>query len=43
MLPAKSRKIYCDFYDAVRAGEDLDPKTTILVALAAAMARECRP
>lgn len=43
MLPPKTHKAYCAFYDAARSGEHLDARTTILVALAAAMSRECRP
>ncbi len=43
MLPPDQHKAYCNFYDAVRTGGPLDARTTVLVGLAAAMARECRP
>jgi hypothetical protein len=43
MLPPKQHRAYCNFYDAVRDSDALDRRTTVLVALAAAMARECRP
>ena len=43
MLNPAQHKAYCDFYDAVRSSEHLDDRTTAIVGLAAAMARECRP
>ncbi|MGK2908131.1 MAG: hypothetical protein ACSLFH_17565 [Desulfuromonadales bacterium] len=43
MLPQKLHKAYCNFYDAVRNGEQLDTRTTAMIGLAAAMARECQP
>lgn len=43
MLNPKQHKAYCDFYDAVRDTEQLDPRTAAMIGLAAAMARECRP
>lgn len=43
MLPQKLHNAYGNFYDAVRNGEHLDARTTAMIGLAAAMARECRP
>ena len=43
MLPPKQHKAYCNFYDVVRNGEQLDARTTAMIGLAAAMARECQP
>ncbi len=43
MLNPKQHKAYCDFYDAVRDAEQLDPRTAAMIGLAAAIARECRP
>ena len=43
MLPPKQHKAYCNFYDTVRNNDALDARTTVLIGLAAAMARECRP
>ena len=43
MLPPEQHKAYCNFYDAVRAAEQLDTRTTAMIGLAAAMARECQP
>ncbi|MDH3998505.1 MAG: hypothetical protein OET90_06660 [Desulfuromonadales bacterium] len=43
MLPPKQHKAYCNFYDAVRSEEQLDARTTVLIGLAAAMAKECGP
>ena len=43
MLPAEQHQLYCQFYDLVRNGEHLDARTTTMIGLAAAMARECRP
>jgi len=43
MLPTKQHKAYCNFYDAVRGAEQLDARTTVMIGLAAAMARECQP
>lgn len=43
MLPRAQHKAYCDFYDAVRNRDHLDARTSAIVGLAAAMARECRP
>jgi hypothetical protein len=43
MLPSEQHKAFCTFYDAVRSGQHLDARTTTMIGLAAAMARECRP
>ncbi|MGW8311947.1 MAG: carboxymuconolactone decarboxylase family protein [Desulfuromonadales bacterium] len=43
MLPPKQHKAYCNFYDAVRSDDRLDARTTAMIGLAAAMARECQP
>jgi alkylhydroperoxidase/carboxymuconolactone decarboxylase family protein YurZ len=43
MLPDKQQKAYANFYDAARHNGVLDPKTTLLLHLAAAMALGCSP
>ena len=43
MLPPKQHKAYCNFYDVVRDEEHLDARTTVMIGLAASMARECQP
>jgi len=43
MLPPEQHRAYCAFYDSVRDQAHLDARTTAIVGLAAAMARECRP
>jgi hypothetical protein len=43
MLPSEQHQAYCDFYDAVRNQTHLDARTTAIVGLTAAIARECRP
>jgi hypothetical protein len=43
MLPEKQQKAYTDFYDSARHNEILEPKTTLLLHLAAAMAIGCYP
>ena len=43
MLPDKQEKAFTDFYDAVRKNEILEPKTTLLIHLATAMAVGCHP
>jgi hypothetical protein len=43
MLPPTQHKAYCNFYDAVRSAEQLDARTTAMIGLATAMARECKP
>ena len=43
MLPEKQNKAYTDFYDSARKNEILEPKTTLMIHLAAAMAVGCGP
>ena len=43
MLPEKQRKSYQDFYDAARYNEILEPKTTLMIHMATAMALGCHP
>jgi alkylhydroperoxidase/carboxymuconolactone decarboxylase family protein YurZ len=43
MLPEKQQKLFGEFYDTVRHNEILEPKTTLLLHLAAAMALGCSP
>jgi len=43
MLPERQQKAYTDFYDSARHNEILEPKTTLLIHLAAAMAIGCYP
>lgn len=43
MLPPTQQKTFGDFYDSVRGNTILEPKTTYLLHLAAAMAAGCVP
>lgn len=43
MLPEKQQKAYAAFYDSARKNAILDPKTTLMIHLAAAMAVGCYP
>jgi alkylhydroperoxidase/carboxymuconolactone decarboxylase family protein YurZ len=43
MLPEKQQKTFGDFYDSARENSILEPKTTLLVHLGAAMALGCVP
>jgi len=43
MLPKAQRKAYEEFYFSARNNEILDPKTTLLLHLGAAMAQGCSP
>ena len=43
MLPEQQQKAFGDFYDTVRHNAILDPKTTLLLHLGAAMALGCSP
>ena len=43
MLTDKQLTAYNDFYDAARYNDILDPKTTLLIHLATAMAVGCYP
>ncbi len=43
MLPKDQAKAFKDFYDAARNNKILDPKTTLMIHLASAMALSCYP
>ena len=43
MLPEKQKAKYQTFYDAARYNEILEPKTTLMLHLASAMALGCYP
>jgi hypothetical protein len=43
MLPNKQKKAYEEFYDAARHNQILDPKVTLMIHLATAMAVGCYP
>jgi hypothetical protein len=43
MLPAKQKKAYSEFYNSARHNDILEPKTTLMLHLAAAMAVGCYP
>ncbi len=43
MLPKKQLEAFGAFYDSARHNEVLDPKTTYLIHMAAAMAVACHP
>jgi hypothetical protein len=43
MLPAKPKKAYSEFYNSARHNDILEPKTTLMLHLAAAMAVGCYP
>jgi hypothetical protein len=43
MLPEKRLNAYNDFYDSARYNEILEPKTTLIIHLALAMAVGCYP
>jgi hypothetical protein len=43
MLPKKQKAAYTDFYDSARYNEILEPKTTLMLHLATAMAVGCYP
>ena len=43
MLPPKQKATYTDFYNSARHNEILEPKTTLMIHLAAAMAVGCYP
>ena len=43
MLPEKQLKAYNEFYDSARYNDILDPKATLMIHLAAAMAVGCYP
>ena len=43
MLPEKQQKRYTDFYESARHNDILEPNTTLMIHLAAAMAAGCYP
>jgi hypothetical protein len=43
MLPEDQHKAYKDFYNSARYNEILEPKTTLMIHLASAMALSCYP
>ena len=43
MLPEKQLNAYNNFYDSARYNEILEPKTTLIIHLASAMAVGCYP
>ncbi len=43
MLPEKQKKTYTDFYKSARYNEILEPKTTLMIHMASAMAVGCYP
>jgi hypothetical protein len=43
MVSDKQKKAFEDFYDAARNNEILEPKTTLMIHLATAMAVGCYP
>jgi hypothetical protein len=43
MLPLTQKKAYTDFYHSARHNAILEPKTTVLLHLASAMAFGCYP
>lgn len=43
MIAGKQRRAYDDFYESARRNEILEPRTTLMIHLAAAMAVGCYP
>jgi hypothetical protein len=43
MLPKKQKTEFSKFYDSARNNDILDPKTTLMIHLASAMAFACYP
>jgi hypothetical protein len=43
MLPTKQKNAYVEFYDSARNNEILEPKVTVMLHLATAMALGCYP
>jgi hypothetical protein len=43
MLSKEQTKLYTDFYDSARHNKVLEPKTTLMIHLASAMALGCYP
>ncbi|MFH1487384.1 MAG: hypothetical protein ABII06_00620 [Pseudomonadota bacterium] len=42
-LPEEAMKAYAGFYDSARHNKILEPKTTLMIHMAAAMALGCYP
>lgn len=43
MLPEKQRKAFNEFYDSARYNDVLEPRTTLMLHMAVAMAVACYP
>ncbi len=43
MLPDKQKNSFIEFYDSARYNEILEPKTTLMIHMAVAMAVACYP
>jgi len=43
MLSKEQKKLFADFYNSARHNEVLEPKTTLMIHLATAMAVGCYP
>jgi hypothetical protein len=43
MLPKEQQNAYAAFYDSARGNAILEPKTTLMIHLGAAMASGCTP
>ncbi|MEW6531897.1 MAG: hypothetical protein AB1473_13755 [Thermodesulfobacteriota bacterium] len=43
MLPEMQNKAYAEFYESTAKNDILDPKTTVMIQMAAAMAVGCYP
>ena len=43
MLPEKQLKAYNEFYDSARSNDIVEPKATLMIHLASAMAVGCYP
>jgi hypothetical protein len=43
MLPKDQARVFQDFYDSARYNKVLEPKTTLMIHLASAMALSCYP
>jgi hypothetical protein len=43
MLPKQQQEAYSKFYDSARYNDILEPKTTLMIHLASAMAVGCYP
>jgi hypothetical protein len=43
VLPDKQAKAFGEFYESARYNKTLDPKTTLMIHMAAAMSAACYP